>query len=326
MKSCTKLTKNDRFRIEALWNSNEYSMADIANDIGKSRSCVSREIRRNSYLEGKYEASHAHLLAEKRYDTGRKRVKKLTQDPDLLSTVIKLLKKTLSPEQICSRKSKGKVIELCHETIYQYIYTEKKELSAYLRRRKNKFRRKHGTRKRCIDRENLKKRRIDTRPKSVDLRRRLGDFEGDTVVGVKGSGSILTLVDRKSGYAKAEKLKNEEKETITKAMVRTLSKVGPNKRKTITLDNGAGFWDFELVDKALGTTTYFAYPYHSWERGCNENFNGLLREFFPKKSSFATVTQKDVERAVELLNHRPRKRLGYLTPHEVFVLGMKPKK
>lgn len=324
--SHTKLTKVERFKIEAYLNTSNYNYTDIAYELGKSRDCISKEVRRNSYPSGVYQAAHADKLSQQRYLQGRRVTKKLTKYPKLHKRVVLLLTKTWSPEQICQRGLQKSSMKVCPETIYQYIYTEQKELTKYLRKKKNKYRRKHGTKKRCQDRENTKKQRIESRPAVVKERKRLGDFEGDTVEGMKGSGSLLTLVDRKSGYAKARKVENEEKTTITEAIITALKHLPQKKRRTLTLDNGSGFWDFELFDRALNTQTYFANPYHAWERGCNENFNGLLREFFPKKTSFATVTQKDVDRVVKLLNHRPRKRLGYLTPHEVFVLGKRPKK
>jgi IS30 family transposase len=325
MKSHLKLTISQRYKIETRINDPEYLVCDIANDLGVHRSTISNELRKNSFPDGRYDAKHAQKLSEQRYRAGRRKVKKLTKYPEVLELVENFLQEKLSPEQICGTY-KTEVKGLCHETIYQFIYSERMDLKVRLRQKKGKFRRKRGTQKRNEDRENLKKKNISLRSKLIEKRKRLGDFEGDTVQGEKGTGSILTIVDRKSGFAFGVKLACEEKDIIRDALISTLSRVSEDKRKTITLDNGRGFWDFELVDKALGTTTYFANPYHSWERGCNENFNGLLREYFPKKTSFGNITQKDVDLAIEQLNHRPRKRLGYLTPYEVFVLGKKPKK
>lgn len=136
--------------------------------------------------------------------------------------------------------------------------------------------------------------------------------------------AIATHVERVSGYAIADKLDHATAENLKQKTVRSFARIAEEKKKTETLDNGVEFSEYELMERETGMEIFFAYPYHSWERGTNENFNGLLRQYFPKGSNFATVTQKDVNKAVRELNHRPRKRLNYLTPYEVFVKGMTP--
>lgn len=211
-----------------------------------------------------------------------------------------------------------------HETIYQYLYTERKDLIPLLRQKKGKYRRRHGTKEREKARELSKKTWITERPEYINNRSEIGHFEGDTVKGKTDSGSIGTHVERVSGYALGAKLDNLKAKHVHEKTVEVFKRIPKEKRLSETNDNGVEFWDFELTEKALGMKIYFALPYHSWERGTNENFNGLLRQFFPKGSSFAKVTQKDVDKAITNLNHRPRKRLNYLSPYEVFVKGMKP--
>ena len=241
-----------------------------------------------------------------------------------------------------------------HETIYKYIYnlapkeleestnresklqtdkeaylkqlTLKVELSRNLRHNKghfNKYRRRHGTRQRAKDRDQLNKKRIDTRPKVVETRSRLGDWEGDTIVGLEKNQHILTLVERKSKYLKGRKL-NQATANETKAQIIDVFKSIPdNKKYTQTYDNGVQFSKYESIEEITKVPVYFAYPYHSWERGTNENTNGLLRQYFPKKTPFNNITQKDLDQVVKEINNRPRKTLAYLTPDEVFNHDMK---
>ena len=159
--------------------------------------------------------------------------------------------------------------------------------------------------------------RIDQRPKVVDKRSRIADWEGDTVIGCGHQGVLVTLVERKSRYTLAAPLPRRTSALVGQAMIDLLR---PHKArcKTITLDNGKEFADHEFIAKCLRAKVYFAHPYCSWERGLNENHNGLLRQYFPKDMSLAGVTQCQVDAAVYALNHRPRKCLGWRTPHEVF--------
>jgi IS30 family transposase len=147
---------------------------------------------------------------------------------------------------------------------------------------------------------------------------RIGDWEGDTVVGRDRKPAILTHVERKSGLILGDKLERATAEIFRSKTVKRFKTIPGDKRYTITYDNASIFSEHDGVEKEIGLEIYFANPYHSWERGCNENANGLLRQFFPKKSLFATITQKDIQKAIRLLNNRPRKRLNYSTPYEVF--------
>ena len=207
-------------------------------------------------------------------------------------------------------------------TIYQWIYTRKKCLKKYLRGKKGKYKKKRGTAIREKQRELAKRRRIDQRPLIVKTRERIGDWEGDTIVGKEKTQRILTHVERKSGYAMACKLDKVTAEIVENKTVEIFKKIPKSKRHTITYDNGIEFGgDDTFIEDKVKVEVYRANPYHSWERGSNESWNGLLREFFPKKTFSANITQKEVDRAVRLINHRPRKRLNYLTPYEVFVKG-----
>ena len=167
-------------------------------------------------------------------------------------------------------------------------------------------------------REEAKKRRIDTRPEIVEKRSRIGDWEGDTIRGGDKKSAVLTHVDRKSGYLIANRLERalaEKVRTITSA---EFSKLSKKKLYTSTYDNGSEFSEHETTEMWLKTAIYFAYPYHSWERGTNENTNGWLRQFFPKGTDFTKITDFDLQKAVKLINNRPRKRLNYHTPQEIF--------
>ena len=162
---------------------------------------------------------------------------------------------------------------------------------------------------------------IDQRPAVVDRRERFGDWEGDTVWGKDHSGVIATHVERKSGYLVAAKLASRHAEPLAAATINAFKRMPKKWLRTLTYDNGSEFSDFSHIAKRTGVVVYFARPYAPWQRGCNENLNGLLRQFYPKSASLRHVNQKDVDKVARLLNNRPRKRLGYLTPHEVLIKG-----
>jgi IS30 family transposase len=230
------------------------------------------------------------------------------------------LKKHWSPEQIAGRYSKKEGVTLSHETVYQFVYQKRPDLLQYLRRQKSKYRRRRGSVARIARNRATKIKRIDKRPAVVDRRSRVGDWEGDTVIGKEKTQRILTHVERKSGYAFADKLEVVSAEIVAKKTMQRFKQLPKKVRKSLTRDNGTEFGDFDRdLERHTGLSVYRANAYHSWERGTNENWNGLLRQYFPKGSAFATVTQTDVTRAVREINDRPRKRLGYATPREVFM-------
>lgn len=270
-------------------------------------------------MNGKYYARKSKRLARDKRIKANARFRKIENDKFLRKYIFKKLKKYWSPEQIAGKwNDRHKRKKVCKDTIYKYIYEKRKDLVKYLRCQKGNYRRRYGTKIREKQREEQKKRRIDQRPEEVNQRTRIGDWEGDTIIGKDRKPAILTHVERKSGLLLADKLERATAEATDQATTRRFKRIPKDKRMTMTYDNGSTFSSHELTERKTGMTIYFAHPYHSWERGCNENANGLLRQFFPKKTKFATITQRDIQKAVRLLNHRPRKRLNYKTPYEVF--------
>jgi len=295
---------------------------DIAKLLGKTPSAICQELKRNpTDTKTGYSAKVAKDNVKSRRIEANKRFRKIENSEWIRRYIIRGIKKTWSPEQISGRiKYKwpdDRDRHIGKDSIYEYIYKHRKDLVKYLRCQKGKYRRRYGTRIREKQREEKKKKRIDERPKVVEKKSRIGDWEGDTIVG-KDNSHILTHVDRKSGFAMADKLTRGLAELTRIKTQERFNSLPRNKRHTITYDNGSTFAEYELTERKTGIDIYFAWPYHSWERGCNENFNGLLRQFFPKKSSFANIEQEDIEKAVKLINNRPRKRLNYMTPTEVF--------
>lgn len=296
---------------------------DIAQLLGKTASAVCQELKRNrTNNKSGYDVGVAKKNTENRRIEANKRFKKIENNKWLENYIIKRTKKYWSPEQISGRLKylypNEEIKQIGKDIIYKYIYNERKDLVKYLRCQKGKYRRRYGTRIRSKQREELKKRRIDERPEIVETRARIGDWEGDTIVGQEKTKHILTHVDRRSGILLADKLERGTAEVTRLKTVERFKNIAKNKKRTITYDNGSTFFDFELTEKKTGLTIYFSYPYHSWERGCNENANGLLRQFFPKKTYFAMITQDEIDEACGLINSRPRKMHGYLTPSEVF--------
>jgi IS30 family transposase len=294
---------------------------EIAQLLTKDRTTIWRERKRNSEKNGTYHARKAKDKTKQRQEDGHKKQRKMENDPWKRNHVEKRIKKRWSPEQIAGRlKTKfplDKKRWIGKDSIYKYIYEKRKDLVKYLRCQKGKYRRRYGTRIREKQRDEAKKKRIDTRPEIVETKERIGDWEGDTIVG-SDKNHILTHTERKSGVLFADRLETPTAEETNTATVRRFKKVSMKKKHTITYDNGTTFSYHDLTEKETGIEIYFAYPYHSWERGCNENSNGLLRQYFPKRTPLGNVSQKEIERAVYEINRRPRKRLGYLTPYEVF--------
>lgn len=321
----TQITKEQRFKIES-WLEIDLDLTEISNRLNKDIGSVTREIARNGYANGRYDAKHADNLSKRRRKAGRRSTKKLVKDPALRRAVLSSLRCKRSPEQIAGRRKHLGKNYVAHETLYQYIYTEAPHLRKFLRQKKGKYRRRNGTKEREKRRELAKKRWFTDRPQIVKDRSRIGDWEGDTIKGSLGStGALVTNVERFSGYALVGKVNHASTSEVNELTGQLFKGVLPQYKQTMTYDNGSEFDQHEQIEKETGMIIYFALPYHSWERPCNENFNGLMREFFPKKTDFATVTKKDVAKAVRMLNHRPRKRLSYLTPYEVFVKGLCPK-
>lgn len=312
-------TRDDRIALsQLLWAGKKQTV--IAERLGKSPSAVSREVERNSDEDGIYRGGSAHRRAKGRRFIAKVLSQKIGHDRRLRRHIVRKIKQYWSPEQIAGRlKRITRRTIISHETIYQFVYDDRPDLKKYLRYAKGKYRRKRGTKQREMKRDTAKIRQIETRPMVVARRSRIGDWEGDTIVDCTKKQRILTHVERKSGFGVADKVEAVTAETVHAFTRKRFSRIPKAKRRTMTRDNGTEFGDYDrMLEEGVRMKIYRATPYHSWERGTNENWNGLLRQFFPKKTSFAILKQTDVERAVRRLNDRPRKRHGYLTPREVF--------
>lgn len=311
------ITKEERLQIEAYSKAGK-SKAATAILIGRNRSSVGRELKRNKQRGSPYLARRANRISVKRIAKANTRPKRIVGK--LKSYVASQLKIYWSPEQIAGRwhLQYPKRQTVCHETIYQFVYKKRPDLKTYLRCKKGKYRRRHGTNNREKRREEAKKKRIDVRPAIVETRTRLGDWEGDTIVGREKTTHILTHADRKSGYLLADKIPNATAKLVRETTTQKFKRIAKKNQHTTTYDNGTLFAEHETLERDTEMSIYFAHPYHSWERGTNENTNGLLRQFFPKGSAFDPITKRRLDLAVKLINTRPRKRLNYLTPDEVF--------
>jgi len=233
------------------------------------------------------------------------------------------LKDDWSPEIIAEKLKidypDDEQMRISHETIYRWVYLDARaggSLYHHLRRRRKKRRKqkRYGSGRRFIPGRVS----ISERPDIVETRERFGDWEGDTIEGSKSSGYMLTHVERKSRYLIAAKLLDKRAETLTLKSTKAFWRIPKKMRKTLTVDNGKEFAGFKKLEDKTGLTVYFADPYSAWQRGTNENTNGLLRQYFPKGTDFRTVTEQDLAFAVKKLNHRPRKCLNYQCPYEVF--------
>lgn len=291
---------------------------DIARMLKKNRTTIWRELKRN---DDKYHAGKAKESSTQRQVAGHRKQRKFENNAWLRNYVARKIGRRWSPEQIAGRIERlwpnDKKRRIGKDSIYKYLYEDRKDLVKYLRCQKGKYRRRYGTRIREKQREEAKKRRIDQRPEVVEKKERVGDWEGDTILG-KDKNHILTHAERKSGLITADKLDIVTAEETKRKTVERFKRIPKDRKHTATYDNGTTFATYELTERETGIAIYFAYPYHSWERGCNENANGLLRQYFPKSMAFAGISQTEIDRVVSELNHRPRKRLNYLTPYEVF--------
>jgi len=309
----THLSLQERYYIE-LERKKGTLQKDIAASLRRSPSTLSRELARNQGKRG-----YRHIQANNRAETRHKEKPKAVKIKGRIeSLVVDYIKKDWSPEQISGRLKIDGLISLHHETIYQYILRDKKnggELYKHLRHQNKTYRKRYGS---AHNRNGIVNRvDIDERPAEANNRERIGDWEGDTIIGKEHKGAIVTLDDRVSKLRLAAPLDGKKAKGVTEAIIKLL---GPIREQvhTITFDNGKEFSRHESIAKELDCKAYFAKPYHSWERGQNENANGLLRQYFPKAMGLLDVTTKEVVEAVHRLNDRPRKCLGYKTPYEVF--------
>ena len=300
----------------------DLSLREIGRRIGRHHSTISREIKRNrpTYADDAvYWYDAAQQYADQRKAKARHWRKKSNQQ--LVHYVQSKLIDEWSPQQIAGRLitdyPDNQQMRISHEAVYQWIYADAVNggsLYSHLRRCHKKRRKqcRYGSLRGLIP----GRVGICQRPKVVDQRTRFGDWEGDTLEGTKGSGAIATHVERKSRYLVAAKLSDKAADTMTTASASAFDHIPMHMRKTLTVDNGKEFAQFKQLEKMTGFCIYFADPYSAWQRGCNENTNGLIRQYLPKGTNFKNITNNDLAIIVKKLNHRPRKCLNYQTPNE----------
>jgi IS30 family transposase len=314
-----QITPEERYRLAALRTQHPpLSNAEIARRLGRHRSTIGRELRRNAAMhDGAYRPSKA----QERTNGRRSRTRwgsRFTAKQWML--VEDQLFEGWSPEQISGRLRRQRRLRISYETIYKYVWAEKHaggSLHLCLRQRTKKHRKRYATKER---RGRLPgKRHISERPLIVEKRRQVGHWEIDTVHG-SGSDSVATIVERVSCFTLIGKLRNLGTAALNRRVLKLLRRPKSKVRlvfKTCTADNGTEFHSYVEIERKTGMKFYFATPYHSWERGTNENTNGLIRQYLPKRTSMAKLTQKDCDAIAQQLNDRPRKKLGYATPTEI---------
>ena len=307
------LTSDQRCQIEAL--KGMLSAAQIALKIGVHPSTLSRELARNSSLKGAYFFKVAQKLAQGRRRLASTRPRRLS-DSNVAYIKARLCDKW-SPEQIAGYCKVQGLFRVSHESIYKIVWKEKAKggrLYQHLRHTGKKY---YQSRSRAGRAHIPHRVDIGERPMIVEQKSRIGDLEGDTIIGAKHKGAILSHVDRHSKFTKLALLKDKTAASVLKGVKASL---GPLKDYlyTLTYDNGSEFSGHTDISQALQVSCFFARPYHSWERGLNEHTNGLIRQYFPKKTHFDTLTCQMVQEVEDALNHRPRKSLGFKTPHQVF--------
>lgn len=311
------LTEEQRYKIQVLLEQKS-TIKTIAEYLGKNKSVISREIKRNRDQRSKrYDAELAQRKYKKRL---HEKLKHIRLTSSMKRMIDNLLLQDYSPEQIKGRMNILGKDMVSHERIYQYIWQNKKqggELYKHLRRNGRKYR-KRGWAK---DSRGIIKNRvsIENRPVEVDEKKRFGDIEIDTIVGRNHKGALFTANDRCTMITWIAKLSEKDSISLYKAAVKKLM---PFKTllHTITSDNGKEFANHQAIAEDLNVDFYFAHPYHSWERGANENMNGLIRQYIPKCSSLEDIDDEYIEMIQEKLNNRPRKKLGFLTPYEYFFI------
>ena len=291
------------------------SAGDIAKALGRHRSTIYREVGRNcSRSDGFYRPQQADSWARTRRSRSRRNYRITDQDWEL---VVRLLKIDWSPEQIAGRLGIIGRLQISHETIYLHVWADKRRggtLYQHLRGATKLRRKRHGT---YDSRGRLAgKRPIEDRPVSADNRSRVGHWEADTMLG-HGKSCVVTLVERKTGYVEIGKLNARTSDELKRRTTQLIQRQ-PRPVHTITADNGTEFHRYADIERATDTRFYFATPHHAWERGTNENTNGLIRQYLPKRQSMASITQYDCNDIARKLNRRPRKRLGYRTPEECY--------
>ena len=328
-KKYRRLTHKERVQIETLLNENK-TKTYIAKYLKRARSTISREV--NKWVQNKtdiYSADLAHWNAKDDY-LNKRNTDKISSHKKLRFYIFKGLLNGWTPEQIAGRlKEKypnDPIMSISHESIYRFIYLQpqarlNKKLIKLLvrhksRRRTPKKRRKTGS-------KILNQVSIDNRPKHIELRQEVGHWEGDLVIGKNHKSAIGTIVERKSRYTLIIKLKAKNANEVAKMFSKKLNQLNPLFKKSMTYDNGTEMARHEIITEKTGMKIYFAHPYSSWERGTNENTNGLIRRFLPKGTDFNEIDENKLLFIQEKLNNRPRKIIGYKTPKEIMDFELK---
>jgi len=313
MRKYTQLTRGKRYQIRALLKAG-FSQSEMAFYLNVHKSTISREIRRNRGQKG-YRPRQAHEKAVARRYAGAKRIK---MTPVMIELINYYIRQDFSPEQVSGYLARKHKLSISHETIYKHIWVDKRSggtLYKHLRHSNRKYTKRYGAKE---NRGRMKGRvSIDLRPAVVAARSRIGDWEIDTITGKNSKGYMITVVERKSKLTLIKRVPDKQSDEMAKAIIKLLRPYKDNVL-TITADNGKEFTRHKKISKSLKANVYFAHPYHAWERGLNENTNGLLRQYFPKKLDLLNIDDKSIQHAMDRLNNRPRKTMGYATPIEVF--------
>jgi len=309
-----QITSEERYTL-GLLRQRGLAPAAIARLLGRHRSTISREcVRNGTPRDGCYRPQLADWYARGRRSRSR-RNRRFTAAQ--LQRVRTLLEQRWSPEQVAGRLRRERRLAISHETIYRYIWADKAaggSLYTHLRGARKRRRKRYG---RYDSRGRVAgKRPITARPAVVETRAQVGHWEADTLLG-PGRPCVLSLVERKTGYVVLGKLRARTTEEVNQRAT-ALIHAQPRRVRTITADNGTEFHGYAAIEQTTPARFYFATPHHAWERGTNENTNGLLRQYLPKRRSMAPLTQHDCDLIAATLNHRPRTRLGYRTPEECY--------
>lgn len=313
MNTYMQLSQEERYYISTQ-RARKVSFSQIARDLGRATSTITREFKRNLRPSGRYAAFVAHSYATAR----RRRCRRKSQFPrECWLLVYSLLEQKLSPEQISDHLAALGLYSISFQSIYRVIRIDRRRggfLFMNCRVIPKRRRKRYGS---SDSRGILRgKRLISERPDYINDRSEFGHWEGDTVMGKDKHQCFLTLVERKSGLNRMVKLKNRTAKNITKALISIIT-AEPHLFKSITFDNGTEFHSYKVIEDMFGVVCYFANPHHPWERGSNENFNGLLRQYFPKGTSLSYIGFTKTQFVSDQLNDRPRKRLGCKSPKEV---------
>lgn len=310
-----QLSADERAQIEIL-TAEGYKLCVIARALRRHKSTISREFNRNTCTDIGYKAAFAEFHSWQRRTGSNRQHRKITEGSPMERHIMGKLRRRWSPDEIRDDLRKQEELPtVCNETIYRFIREQRPEFRRYLLILSHKNYRKRGSGKRQLI---TNRRWIDERPASVEDRREIGHWEGDSIVSKCRRKALATFTERASGYLLADKMEDRTAPEMTRVAKEIFRDVPKEKRQTCTNDSGPEFAGHETMEAELKMTMYFANPYHSWERGTSENTNRLLRQFFPKGTDFAEIERWELAWAVDLINHRPRKRLHYRTPHEVF--------